>query len=297
MVNGVITFLVLGILLVLPIVTLAMVVRLCRTIGDGRVAKDERVGPWSCRLYSAAKRAVLAWVAEIVFCVVVFLGLGYYDSSFLPGRYHYWLMLALPVVAFTWGVMKPRVYSDGAERVKNGRIGAWITLTILLFPMFTIVFFISRPIAPYLHRSINPQSSEIVIRAPEWSAWKFRMVDVATDMIPWDATDIELKYTPIKGFLPLGGSAELRCKVEKDDLLAFAKARGYEFQSESVSHNSCAKGCGDCDFVWQVWHKYNGDTPYPNDFLAYNYRYATCGGYSFFYDVNTKMLYAQWSSN
>lgn len=237
------------------------------------------------------------WVSEIIFCVVIFVGLGYYDSSFLPMRYYYWLMLALPVVAFTWGIMKPRVYSDGVERVKNGRIGAWITLAILLFPMFTIIFFISRPIAPYLHRIGNPQSSEIVIRATEWNAWKFRMADVAPDMIPWDATDIELKYTPTKGLLPLGGRAELRCKVEKDDLLAFAKARGYEFQSESVKRNSCAKGCSDCDFVWQVWHKYNGDTPYPNDFLAYNYRYATCGGYSFFYDVNTKTLYAQWSSN
>ena len=206
-------------------------------------------------------------------------------------------MLALPVVAFTWGIMKPRAYSDGVERVKNGRIGAWITLAILLFPMFTIVFFISRPIAPYLHRIGNPQSSEMVIRAPGWNAWTFRMADVAPDMIPWNATDIELKYTPTKGLLPLGGRAELRCKVEKDDLLAFAKARGYEFQSESVSHNSCAKGCGDCDFVWHVWYKYNGDTPYPNDFLAYNYRYATCGGYSFFYDVNMKTLYAQWSSN
>lgn len=295
--NGVIAFLLLGILLVLPIVTFAMVVRLCRTIGDGRVTKGEVAESWSSRLYSAAKRMALVWVSEIAFCVVVFVGLGYYDSSFLPGRYHYWLMLALPVVAFTWGVMNPRVYSDGAERVKNGRVGAWITLAILLFPMFTIVFFISRPIAPYLHRIVNPKNSEIVIRAPEWSAWKFRMVDVAPDMIPWEATDIELKYTPIEGLLPLGGSAELRCQVEKDDLLAFAKARGYEFQSVSVKRNSCANGCGDCDFVRQVWYKYNGDSSYPTDFFAYNYRYATCGGYSFFYDVNTKMLYAQWSSN
>ncbi len=295
--NGVITFLVLGILIVLPIATLVLVVRLCRTIGDGRVAKGETAGPWSCRLYSAAKRMTLVWVSEIIFCVAVFVGLGYYDSSFLPVRYHYWLMLALPVVAFTWGIMKPRVYSDGLERVKNGRIGAWITLAILLFPIFTIVFFISRPIAPYLHRIGNPQSSEIVIRAPEWTAWTFRMADVAPDMIPWYATDIELEYTPTEGLLPLGGRAELRCKVEKDDLLAFAKARGYEFQSASVKRNFCANGCGDCDFVWHVWHKYNGDTPYPNDFLAYNYRYATCGGYSFFYDVNAKTLYAQWSSN
>ena len=295
--NGVIAFLLLGILLVLPIVTFAMVVRLCRTIGDWRVTKGEVAEPWSSRLYSAAKRMALVWVSEIAFCVVVFVGLGYYDSSFLPGRYHYWLMLALPVVAFTWGVMNPRVYSDGAERVKNGRVGAWITLAILLFPMFTIVFFISRPIAPYLHRIVNPKNSEIVIRAPEWSAWKFRMVDVAPDMIPWEATDIELKYTPIEGLLPLGGSAELRCQVEKDDLLAFAKARGYEFQSVSVKRNSCANGCGDCDFVRQVWYKYNGDSSYPTDFFAYNYRYATCGGYSFFYDVNTKMLYAQWLSN
>ena len=33
------------------------------------------------------------------------------------------------------------------------------------------------------------------------------------------------------------------------------------------------------------------------DFLAYNYRYKTCGGYSFLYDVATKTLYAYWSSN
>ena len=35
----------------------------------------------------------------------------------------------------------------------------------------------------------------------------------------------------------------------------------------------------------------------PKKFLAYNYRYSNCGGYSFFYDVDGQILYANWSSN
>ena len=48
-----------------------------------------------------------------------------------------------------------------------------------------------------------------------------------------------------------------------------------------------------------VWEKYNPSkkTTYPKEFLAYNYRYATCGGYSFFYDVKAETLYADWASN
>jgi hypothetical protein len=112
--------------------------------------------------------------------------------------------------------------------------------------------------------------------------------------------------------LDFGGSAELRCHVEKEDLLVFAKDRGYEFQSESVSRNDCKDGCEDCDFIHIVWEKFNRFavcskdehsspewkvSPYPKDFLAYNYRYKTCGGFSFLYDVATKTLYACWSSN
>ena len=35
----------------------------------------------------------------------------------------------------------------------------------------------------------------------------------------------------------------------------------------------------------------------PKKFLAYNCRYSNCGGYSFFYDVDGQVLYANWSSN
>ena len=37
--------------------------------------------------------------------------------------------------------------------------------------------------------------------------------------------------------------------------------------------------------------------PYPKEFLAYNYRRASCGGHSFLYDVKAETLYADWSSN
>ena len=291
----VIDLLVIGIMLAVPLATIGCIICLCRTIGDGRSAASETASPWSCRLYSASKRATLAWVAEMAFCAVTYAGFGFYDVRWLPANCHYFLMVAIGIAAFVWGFVLPRTYTDGAERVKNGRARSWTALAILLFFVFSVVFLVSRIIVPF--RNVESGSNMIEIRAAKWNPWEFRMASIAPNIIPWDATDIELRFTPITGLLPLGGYAELRCKVERNDLLAFAKTRGYEFQSESIERNACTNGCGDCDFVGQVWRKYNGYDPYPADFLAYNYRYATCGGYSFLYDVANATLYAVWSSN
>lgn len=295
MIMGVISLLVLGVLLAVPIAALGCIIHLCRTVGEGRAAKGENAAPWSCRLYSASKRAALAWTVEMVFCAVAYAGFGFYDARWLPAGCHWFLMVAISVAAFAWGFAFPRTYTDGAERSKNRRGLAWTALAVLLFFVFSAVFLVSRIIVPF--RNATSESGMIEIRADKWSAWEFRTASVAPAMIPWDAKDIDFIFSPITGLLPLGGLAELRCMVEKDALLAFAKARGYGFQADDVSRNACTNGCGDCDFVWQVWRKYNGDAPYPKDFLAYNFRYASCGGYSFLYDVGSKMLYAQWSSN
>ena len=278
------------------ILSIFLVVRLFRT-RNGKCANDgELVRPWSSRLYSASKRATLAWAAEITFSIVVYLGLGWHNSQGLPARYHFCLMVAVPIAMFAWGFVWPRVYEDGMERVKNARGPTWLSLAILLFPVFSATFALSHCLAPLLHMESVKREKDIVICADKWSSWKFRMADVAPKMIPWAATDIELVYSPCK-FLSLGGHAMMRCRVSKSDLLAFAKKRGYKFQSESIERNSCQDGCGDCDFIWPVWRKYNADAAYPTDFLSYNYRLATCGGYSFLYDVTAETLYGQWSSN
>lgn len=290
----VVLLVVLVVLVAIPLSALGRVVHLFRTRYDKCANDSAGEGTWSSRLYSASKRATLAWAAEIVFCIVVYLGIGWYDSQWLPEKYHFWILCAIPIVTFAWGWSSPRVYKDGVERVQNRRGLAWLALAILLFPIFAVTFGVSRPIAPFLHRERGRK--ELTIRADKWSAWEFRMADVAPEMIPWAATDIELVFRPCAA-LGLGGHATLRCKVERDGLAAFAKARGYEFQSESIERNACTDGCGDCNFIWQVWRKYNGNASYPADFLAYNYRYATCGGYSFLYDVAAATLYAEWSSN
>ena len=278
------------------ILSIFLVVRLFRTRNDKCANDGELVRPWSSRLYSASKRATLAWAAEITFSIVVYLGLGWHDSQGLPARYHFCLMVAVPIAMFAWGFVWPRVYEDGMERVKNARGPTWLSLAILLFPVFSATFALSHCLAPLLHMESVKREKDIVICADKWSSWKFRMADVAPKMIPWAATDIELVYRPCK-FLSLGGHAMMRCRVSKSDLLAFAKNRGYKFQSESIERNSCQDGCGDCDFIWQVWRKYNAEAAYPTDFLSYNYRFATCGGYSFLYDVTAETLYGEWSSN
>ena len=274
----------------IPLAATGLAIHLFRT-RNGRCSNAlEAAGAWSSRLHSASKRAALAWTAEMAFCIIVYMGIGWYDSQWLPEKYHFWILCAIPVAAFVWGIARPRIYRNS----QNGRGLAWLALAVLLFPVFAATFDVSRPIASCLHGERGGE--ELTIRADKWSAWKFRMADIAPVIVPWAARDIELVFRPC-AVLGLGGHATMRCKVSKRDLAAFAKARGYGFQAESIVRNACADGCGDSDFVWQAWRKYNGSTAYPEDFLAYNYRYATCGGYSFLYDVATETLYAEWSSN
>ena len=285
-------------LVAIPLFALGRVMHLFRTRNDKCANGGEEARPWSSRLYSATKRAALAWAAEMLFCVVVYfgMGVGWYDIRWLPRHYDVWVMVAVPVAAFAWGCVMPRIYMDGMERVRNGRRSAWFELAVLLFPVSMVVSLLSRQMAPVVHRGMGGAERVIEIRADKWDSWRFRMVDVAPDMIPWGATDIEIVYQPCN-LLGLGGRATIRCKVDRDNLLAFAKNRGFEFQSESIERNACTDGCGDCNFVGQVWHKYNGNAEYPSDFLAYNFRIATCGGYSFLYDVENETLYGEWSSN
>ena len=276
------------------ILAIAVLTLTCRLVAT-RHDKAENAGPWSDRLYSAAKRATLSWCAVTAFTVVAYGVLGLWDIWYLTGWEQFFILCAIPAVAFVWGLARPRMYWDGLERDRNGRYGAWVVLSFLMFLVFAPTFAIMRTILPFRTDSYR-DGRRMEITSEEWNSRRFRLAQpVASALIPREARDIELSYTP-PAIMELGGVAEMRCRVAKDDLLAFAKAHKYTFQSESVERNFCKNGCGDCDFVHIVWSKYNSE-PYPKDFLAYNFRYSTCGGYSFLYDVTNKTLYAEWSSN
>lgn len=277
------------------ILAIAVLTLTCRLVAT-RHDKAENAEPWTDRLYSAAKRATLSWCAVTAFAVVAYGVFGFWDIWYLTGWEQFFILCSIPAAAFAWGMARPRIYRDGLERNRNGRYGACVVLSFLMFLVFAPTFAIMRTILPFRTDSYR-DGWPMEITSGEWSSRRFRLAQpVASALIPREARDIELRYTPpVIG--NLGGEAEMRCRVAKDDLLAFAKAHKYTFQSKSVERNFCENGCGDCDFVWNVWHKYNGNAPYPPDFLAYNYRFATCGGFSFLYDVTNTTLYAEWSSN
>lgn len=52
-----------------------------------------------------------------------------------------------------------------------------------------------------------------------------------------------------------------------------------------------------CDWIGDVYERYNGNCDYPKKFLSYNFIYPSCAGFSFFYDVEKAVLYARWGSN
>ncbi len=171
---GVVLTLLAGVAMLAVPVCIVVKVTLFATRNDGRVGKGGSATSWSDNLYSAAKRATFAWVAVTLFCVVAYGILGFSGAAFLPWSGHFWMLVAVPVLAFAWGLHRPRIYADGVDRERNGM--------------------------------------------------------------------------------------------------------------------------GDVTFVDHVWRKYNKGL-LPNDFLAYNCRYANGGGVSFLYDVAAGTLYAQWSSN
>ena len=259
---------------------------------------DPSTTPFRNRLYSGLKRMACAWGIEIAVCAIAFVVLGYWNLGFIPGGYHFRLMVWAAILGFAWGILSPRVYADGIDRVKSGRRLAWGLLAFYLFVVMSTAFIAVGVVAGVgFDGHKNPR--EFVIESPRYDSVKFRVAgSVATKMVPSGATDIKFIYRPGLGGV-FGGSAELRCHVEKDALLAFAKDKGYAFRSDSYTFNACADGPQDCGFIHWVWEKYNpsGEKTYPKEFLAYNYRYASCGGYSFFYDVKAKVLYAAWASN
>ena len=130
---------------------------------------------------------------------------------------------------------------------------------------------------------------------------------LADSMVPNKATDIRLHLSYSRGgfmggpkdrFGGLGAFADMRCRIPMEGLMEFARGRSYDFQSESIGKNACTNGPTNVTFIDEVWRKYNpGDIPYPKEFLAYNFIYANCGGYSFLYDIGNETLYATFGSN
>ena len=57
----------------------------------------------------------------------------------LPGRYHFGVMLGIPLAMSVWGAVKPRIYTDGRDRVRNGRQKDWISLAVSLLFLFVLV--------------------------------------------------------------------------------------------------------------------------------------------------------------
>ena len=269
---------------------------------------DPGPAPFRNRLYSGLKRMACVWCVEIAVCAIAFVVLGYWNLGFIPGGDHFRLMVWAAVLGFAWGIFAPRVYADGIDRVKSGRRLAWGLLAFYLFIVLGVAF-VAVNIVAGTGFGGHSTAREFVVESQDYIASKFRVAgSVAERMIPARATDIKFSYRPglVGAFV---AEAELRCLVEKDALLSFAKERGYAFRSDSYKFNACADGPQNCDFIHTVWEKYNpsgetlyedpkdrthfadfkvapdwipspvGAKPYPKEFLAYNYRYASCGGY------------------
>ena len=282
--------------------------------------------PFRNCLYSGLKRMACAWGVELAVCVLAFVVLGSWDYGFIPHAAHFLCLAGAALLSFAWGVAWPRTYADGIDRVKSGRRLAWGLLAFYLFFVLCLVFMAVNIVAGIgFGGHIHPR--EFAIKSPVFVAGKFRVAGPITyKLIPPQATDIDFTYRHGLGGR-LGASAELHCRVERDDLLTFASDNGYVFRPDSYQFNACADGPQNCDFIRQLWGKYNpseeklfncpkdpsrvanfkvapdwmpfsvGGKPYPKEFLAYNHRRASCGGCSFFYDVQAKILYASWDSN
>ena len=287
--------------------------------GAGRLARAGKGGstPFVDRLHSALKRMACCWAAGIAACAAGGVVLGFVETGFIPGARHFLMMTGAAMAAFVWGLVRPRVYPDGVDRVACGRRLAWGLLAFYLFIVFVAAFGTMNTVSSVGARALargghGAKPREFTVETPVYDRAKFRSAPSAvTDrMIPPKATDIRLTFRPGIMGNALGASAYLRCRVKKDALLEFGQRQGYRFRSDSYTKNDCPDGPQDVDFIHMVWSRYaetetafpDGTArrmakPYPKDFLAYNYRRASCGGHSFLYDVKAETLYADWSSN
>lgn len=149
---------------------------------------------------------------------------------------------------------------------------------------------------------------DVVLECPVYDEAKLAEANfLVKTMVPTNATDIwlRLSYTR-RGFMGspgdyfdgFGAAAWLRCRVGKEGLQEFAKMNDYVFQSESIKKNFCTNGPDNVSFIDLTWRQHNPkDTPYPTNFLAYNFIWPDCGGYSFLYDVDNETLYGEYGSN
>ena len=161
-----------------------------------------------------------------------------------------------------------------------------------------------------LKRDLKPERRDVLLTSVVYDAERFRMArPILEEMVPPAASNIELRLAWTCGGIMggpkdeiggLGCGAELRCEVTQEGLAEFAKANKYTFQSESITKNFCTeKGAvaDGCDWIGDVYERYNGNCDYPKKFLSYNFIYPSCAGFSFFYDVEKAVLYARWGSN
>ena len=285
--------------------------------------------PFRNKAFSALKRAALAWAWGMLAMLLASAALA--ELSFpVPFSILGWSVPVAVVLAAVWGALRPRTYEDRVDRVRNGARDGWLLLVIALsFVYLPVCLFGSMLIRTGfggvgLRRDEKPKVYHIT--AERYSTTKFAFASpISEKMIPEDATDIifDFRFGFLGGMISKGASAELKCKVSREGLERFAKDNKYKFRSDSYKKNECADGSQtDCDWIWTTFEKYNPPhkstrcqsaekmpdgtirwepilepAERPKKFLAYNYRYSNCGGYSFFYDVDGQILYANWSSN
>ena len=285
--------------------------------------------PFRNRVFSALKRAALAWVWGMLALLLASAALAELPFP-VPFSILGWSVPVAVVLAALWGMLRPRIYEDRVDRARNGARIGWVLLVICLPFVYLPACLFSSALARNgfgglgLRRDEKPKAYHIT--AERYSAAKFAFASpVSEKMIPEDATDIifDFRFGLFGGTMSLGAGAELKCKVSREGLEKFAKDNKYKFRSDSYKKNECADGPQtDCDWIWTTFDKYNPPhkstrcqsaermpdgtirwepilepAERPKKFLAYNYRYSNCGGYSFFYDVDGQVLYANWSSN
>ena len=283
--------------------------------------------PFRNKAFSALKRAALAWAWGMLAMLLASAALA--ELSFpVPYSILGWSVPVAVVLAAVWGALRPRTYEDRVDRIRNGARIGWLLLVICLplvyLPICLFGSALSRTGFGGLGLRRDEKPKKYHITAERYSAAKFTFASpISESMIPEDATDIIFDFRfGLFGGTMLGAGAELKCKVSREGLEKFAKDNKYKFRSDSYEKNECADGPQNCDFIWMTFDKYNPPRPStrawseekmpdgtvkwepilepverPKKFLAYNYIYSNCGGYSFFYDVDGQVLYANWSSN
>ena len=283
--------------------------------------------PFRDRAFSALKRAALAWawgMLAMLLVSAVLAVLPFPVPFFIVG----WSVPVAAVLAALWGVLRPRIYADRVDRVMNGARIGWLLLVIALPFVYLPACLFGSALARTgfggmgLRRGEKPKAYHVT--AERYGVAKFAFASpISEKMIPEDATDIIFDFRfGLFGGTMLGADAELKCNVSREGLERFARANGYKFRPDSYRKNECADGPQNCDFIRMTFDKYNPPRPttrwqsgekmpdgtwkwepgtelveLPKKFLAYNCRYSNCGGYSFLYDIERRVLYACWCSN